>query len=657
MKSLSTDLPLTASMRSHIARCRLVLAAFNRLFSTNRLTVGAALLCIFACGTATAQTTESVFSNLGHGWDVFEASDSPQAKKPRIVDVFVNLCSEPSESERGSELLMETARNISSLTKKLTVQTKVSGEYGAFKGEVESHYSKTSTSSSDRYTALIANTFTRRIYSCSEEQIRRRLSKKFIEDINNPRMLPHELIDTYGTHVISKVKYGGRLFMHLTSTSTLATSSEEFELAAKATYGKVSAEAKTKFSQATADQVNKMKVETTVLGGSLQSGVQGARAPDDYVVTAWESSLDQKPSYIGRPAQSLIPIWHFAEDEQRKRDIKFNFEVRQAKHAIENPLEFSKTVKAEGGTVATDLNVPPGYKILSGGAQSTWEGYGRLLVRSYPQNTTTWSAASKDHIEGDAGMLTVSAVAIYDPGDHWNVEIKPRFYEKSATGWVRVPTNYTPRGKHLTGGGAKIDFTGDGALLTSLVPTDEGTGYYLATSKANSSRDSHRLTTYAVWLSPKSEAAKRVIIKTKVFSADGAKQSNPQKDAFVDGGYVLVGGGAEAVPHNVGQLLTASIPKGNLWYGESKDHMESRHAPIKVYAIGLDACAFIEDSAGHKLKGVCSPCSVLEAEFRALSCVERKEAYDGVPWADFLGGKFSANSCEQAPFRALRQEC
>jgi hypothetical protein len=57
---------------------------------------------------------------------------------------------------------------------------------------------------------------------------------------------------------------------------------------------------------------------------------------------------------------------------------------------------------------------------------------------------------------------------------------------------------------------------------------------------------------------------------------------------FVDSDFALVGGGAEIEGDPApGGLLTVSMPNGNGWYAESKDHTSVGKHKLRAYAIGL----------------------------------------------------------------------
>jgi hypothetical protein len=50
--------------------------------------------------------------------------------------------------------------------------------------------------------------------------------------------------------------------------------------------------------------------------------------------------------------------------------------------------------------------------MVGGGAKANYTGEGNLLTASYPSNSSTWLAKSKDQIKSDPATITAYAVGI-----------------------------------------------------------------------------------------------------------------------------------------------------------------------------------------------------------------------------------------------------
>src|SRR5436190_20705171 len=70
------------------------------------------------------------------------------------------------------------------------------------------------------------------------------------------------------------------------------------------------------------------------------------------------------------------------------------------------------------------MHVPIPYKIIGGGAVDNWSGAGNLLTGAYPESLNSWVASGKDHLTPSPATITAFALAIYDPGNEWDVVIQ-----------------------------------------------------------------------------------------------------------------------------------------------------------------------------------------------------------------------------------------
>jgi hypothetical protein len=138
-----------------------------------------------------------------------------------------------------------------------------------------------------------------------------------------------------------------------------------------------------------------------------------------------------------------------------------------------------------------------------------------------------------------------------------------------------------PNGYKIIGGGAKVNWSGAGNLLTSSYPVSKNK--WAATSKDHDHYSPATITVYAVAIQdPANEWEVRVFEETSLPAA------HPRSAAFVPDDYLMTGGGARVHWKGEGNLLTASFPRDKrTWEARAKDHGHSSHAELTAYAIGI----------------------------------------------------------------------
>ena len=150
--------------------------------------------------------------------------------------------------------------------------------------------------------------------------------------------------------------------------------------------------------------------------------------------------------------------------------------------ALLSILRFTKVTSAHEGHPRATAGVPAGFTMLGGGFRVNWPpGPGNLATGSFPgdiENTSEWSARSKDHIAVSPCTIDVWSVAIPEVLS-FGGEIHPvdrRIERRSTTDPVSHPSAEAQfEGAHvLTGIGAKARVEEPGQLLWRLEPTSGG---------------------------------------------------------------------------------------------------------------------------------------------------------------------------------------
>ena len=143
-------------------------------------------------------------------------------------------------------------------------------------------------------------------------------------------------------------------------------------------------------------------------------------------------------------------------------------------------------------------SVPQGYVMTGGGAFVRYQGEGNLLTASYPIDSQSWAAKGKDHEAPDPASLTVYAIGVRPRNGAPNVKMKFFHFTSDIaahpSGQVQVDS-----GLKLVGGGAIVNWTGEGNLLTASYPQGSA---WVAAAKEHIRPDHAAITVYAIGAEP-----------------------------------------------------------------------------------------------------------------------------------------------------------
>ncbi len=251
---------------------------------------------------------------------------------------------------------------------------------------------------------------------------------------------------------------------------------------------------------------------------------------------------------------------------------------------------FSKQSPVPSAHPKVDVPVPKGFKILGGGASVEVVNPGNLLTACFPVDHMTWRAHAKDHESSSPASITAFAYALNDPNDDYQVFIQR---EKSDPASHPGAIATLPDGFVLTGGGASVQYSGAGSLLTATFPNSDRS--WEARSKDHDISDPAQITAFAIGIKPR-KANVPPIFHT-IVNHLGDIQPHPTARVGLDDvhpqpQFQLCGGGAFDQWAGAGNLLTGSFPtttdQGNRsWDARGKDHFHPSPAAIQVFVIGI----------------------------------------------------------------------
>lgn len=135
------------------------------------------------------------------------------------------------------------------------------------------------------------------------------------------------------------------------------------------------------------------------------------------------------------------------------------------------------------------------FVMVGGGAKVNWTGEGNLLTASFPYDSGTWRAESKDHKKGDAATITVYALGLRSKVQGIKIQQGLTSSTSQRAAWPSAAAS--PQGGFvMVGGGAQVNYTGAGNMLTASYPSNSST--WLAKSKDHIASDPATITAYAV---------------------------------------------------------------------------------------------------------------------------------------------------------------
>eukprot|EP00171_Calliarthron_tuberculosum_P002688 IDg2688t1 len=250
--------------------------------------------------------------------------------------------------------------------------------------------------------------------------------------------------------------------------------------------------------------------------------------------------------------------------------------------------KFSSAPSKRVPSPQAQVQVPRGWKVISGGASVKFFGYGQMLTKSIPivekGIVTGWQVQSKDHRVGDPGIIQAYAIAMYDPNNNWMVRVVKETSRIDAhpNAGAFLPSTYT-----LVGGGADASSTGAKSFLVDNYPLKNG---WLGSSKDHLISDKTAIVTYAIGI--KSKTGKR--INTRQIHSTFGPKSHPSGTINPAVGWKLVSGGASVGRGGVGNMLVNLVPSNNGegFFASAKDHVHFDKQSITVYGVEVQGAVY-----------------------------------------------------------------
>lgn len=242
-----------------------------------------------------------------------------------------------------------------------------------------------------------------------------------------------------------------------------------------------------------------------------------------------------------------------------------------------------------GQHVQVNCSVGEDEVVVGGGAWADYgNGPGALLTGSFPESNDleTWVGRSKDHNGGNAHTLRTYAIGMRLTGvDRATLKSKTILRTKTSGSAPHPGTSVSlPDGYTLIGGGARVNWTGNGNLLTESYPTNNTT--WKVASKDHYGDSPATITAYAIGIttgtisgfgklqiqqrSDSSSAAGGVATATRTPSSGWATTCAGGRSTHVDPGRLLF----QMMPSENDEVITSS-----------KDHQHGASGTVYAYLL------------------------------------------------------------------------
>lgn len=218
-----------------------------------------------------------------------------------------------------------------------------------FKGSFSSSFTESNhVSSTESFvkTSILVAKKKEYIDLSSKSNLKDYMTAKFKDDVNG-NMSPSELIQNYGTHILLNISMGGRMDLNYMYHNYYQTSSESLKASAKAAYNGISASGSASFSKSAmklyenstfnAKQLGGASVDITSLNDAQKNYKNwfdslNARTDLDLIDAGNLGFSNSSPSKNGSQNYEInnpgfIPIWKFAEDENRQQEIENEYKI------------------------------------------------------------------------------------------------------------------------------------------------------------------------------------------------------------------------------------------------------------------------------------------------------------------------------------------
>jgi len=210
---------------------------------------------------------------------------------------------------------------------------------------------------------------------------------------------------------------------------------------------------------------------------------------DDYVCIgggAWTGATDAGAFLVDSRPKTDFSGWlvsskdHLESDPHYLNIFAIGLKIDGVSKAdLKSRLKIFTNTSSEAHHPSTYVYIPSGYNLIGGGADITYDGYGCLLVHSYPDFFAgRWCVKGKDHEKSDPSVITAYAIGIEKgaiPG-FGELEFSCSYNNSYVSAYADNIVNLTTSGWVLSCPGGLATFSDEGRMITSLSPYNNQSG-------------------------------------------------------------------------------------------------------------------------------------------------------------------------------------
>lgn len=552
---------------------------------------------------------------LGFGYDVTkDYFDYSGASSVAVIDVQAIAKAYPTSSNTGiitaspntrttSQVVGETATQFST---QLTANSKISAKVGIFGGSLSTNFGSSENYDS-KYSIASYQSFFRYkqlTIGLTPKEILPYLTVQFKNDLNNLSSI--ELVQKYGTHVLTDITLGARLQIMYKAQSLSTNKTSSIEASLNATISLFSSESKITYNKNLATQNKDYRIVYKGIGGDIKkmpgSGIISVdpTALKEINVGSWVESIN--PSnyrFIDSKPGTLIPIYEFIQDPVKKASIASAVDKYIRDGAINANSSYTRQdwsglveiiiLKKEitGQHPTTYVDIPSDYVLIGGGAKVSNVGKnGALLTQSYPSSDLTrWYGASKDHKKASNHKLEVFAVGLKLKGISRDQLKQYMVVTSSTSAKANHPATQAnlPSGYTLIGGGAKVNWTGDGSLLVKSIPNGNA---WAVSGKDHITKSPATVTAYAIGIKPNITSFGTLEI-SRESASKWVSQLGTEITQSIDSDWLISCPGGEATFAGKGRMLTILYPDFRHVTIGSSDHLDKDSGNTILYMLKI----------------------------------------------------------------------
>lgn len=373
---------------------------------------------------------------VGCGTDIFQQYAVESNVKGRVLNVTrLNqdgfLVLNPLVEERYFEKI--SGKSISEYATRLSSSVGVTGSYMYFSGSIQASFTDETYKKAEYSYVTIMETNWKHSLKIQNDRWYASYLKDYMTDeavaaINNQDVMNwsgQDIIDSYGTHVMVGIYAGARLDYHLAIEVESQTHDSSIEAYASARFDGKFASAGISFSIDTDTYSAMEEYESKENIRSKGGDSQYANPSDDDDYTLWHQSISTNPVFCGIIKYALIPIWEFADTQERQDELELAYmEYAEGKDSDFTPVlpTFSKITDLKlintgsGGSVTLD----PGWNLIQNISGNSANGFiNANLWRGSVRSDHIW-LAYKEELTDQPGL---EEIHLHSSDDTLNAEL------------------------------------------------------------------------------------------------------------------------------------------------------------------------------------------------------------------------------------------